>query len=79
MGHYITMDSDKWYILYNDELTQVISGFVGIGTRIDSPLVNLELFDTEEEMLIRLEELIGDIDTEEEEEENDNNENDDGE
>lgn len=58
MGHYITMDSDKWYILYNDELTQVISGFVGIGTRIDSPLVNLELFDTEEEMLIRLEELI---------------------
>jgi hypothetical protein len=59
MGHYITMDSDKWYILYNDKLTQVISGFVGIGTRIDSPLVNLELFDTEEEMLIRLEELIG--------------------
>jgi hypothetical protein len=58
MGHYITMDSDKWYILYNDELTQVLSGFVGIGTRIDSPLVNLELFDTEEEMLIRLEELI---------------------
>lgn len=75
MGHYITMDADKWYILYDDDLTQVISGWVGIGTRIDSPLANLELFDSEEEMLIRLEELMGEID-EEEDDDDDNQEGD---
>jgi hypothetical protein len=43
MGHYITVDYDYWFIAYDDNNANLVSGEGLAGTRIDTARTYLEL------------------------------------
>jgi|688.fasta_scaffold87418_2 hypothetical protein len=57
MGHYITVDYDYWFIAYDDNNANLVSGEGLAGTRIDTARTYLELFQTEADWEQRLSEL----------------------
>lgn len=56
--HYKTVETDTYYIAYDNEFSGLIYGKVLAGTRIDTPLEYLEEFEEEEAYSARLVEII---------------------
>jgi hypothetical protein len=57
MAHHITVEYDYWFIAYNENYQNLVEGEGPAGTRIDTAKINLELFQTKEELNLRLSEI----------------------
>jgi hypothetical protein len=57
MAHHITVEYDYWFIAYDENYEYLVEGEGLSGTRIDTARTYLELFETEEELNLKLTEI----------------------
>lgn len=57
MGHYITVDYDYWFIAYDENYENLVTGSGLAGTRIDTAKIYLELFQSEADFDQRMSEI----------------------